>query len=67
MREQNDLNRSLMDEFLPNHDLSAAYEISINAPTSVAYRTDWSGSHRVLFGSLELSWMGGVPCLPAPT
>jgi hypothetical protein len=27
--------RSLMDEFLPNHDFSAAYEISINAPASV--------------------------------
>lgn len=28
----------LMDEFLPNHDFSAAYEISINAPTSVVYQ-----------------------------
>jgi hypothetical protein len=27
--------RSLMDEFLPNHDFSAAYEISINAPAPV--------------------------------
>jgi hypothetical protein len=27
--------RSLMDEFLPNHDFSAAYNISINAPSSV--------------------------------
>jgi hypothetical protein len=27
--------RSLMDEFLPNHDFSAAYDISINAPSSV--------------------------------
>jgi hypothetical protein len=27
--------RSLMDESLPNHDFSAAYEISINAPASV--------------------------------
>jgi hypothetical protein len=27
--------RSLIDEFLPNHDFSAAYEISINAPASV--------------------------------
>src|ERR1035438_4970708 len=30
--------RSLMDEFLPTHDFSAAYEISINAPTSVVYQ-----------------------------
>jgi hypothetical protein len=30
--------RSLMDEFLPNYDFSAAYEISINAPTSVVYQ-----------------------------
>jgi hypothetical protein len=27
--------RSLMDEFLPNHDFSAAYALSINAPSSV--------------------------------
>jgi hypothetical protein len=27
--------RSLMDEFLPNHDFSAAYEISIKSPASV--------------------------------
>ena len=26
--------RSLMDEFLANHDFSAAYDISINAPSS---------------------------------
>jgi hypothetical protein len=35
-----------MDEFLPNHDFSAAYEISINAPSSVVYecllRSDFS-------------------------
>src|SRR5439155_16139138 len=29
--------RSLIDEFLPNHDFNAAYEILINAPTSVVY------------------------------
>ena len=29
--------RSLIDEFLPNHDFSAAYEIRIKAPTSVVY------------------------------
>ncbi len=30
--------RSLIDEFLPNHDFSAANEIRIDAPTSVAYQ-----------------------------
>ena len=38
--------RPLMDEFLPNHDFSVAYEISINAPSSVVYecllRSDFS-------------------------
>ena len=28
---------SLMDGLPPNHDFSAAYEIRINAPTSVVY------------------------------
>jgi hypothetical protein len=38
--------RSRIDEFVPNHDFSAAYEISINAPSSVVYecllRSDFS-------------------------
>ena len=38
--------RSRIDEFLPNHDVSARYEIRINAPASVAYqcllRSDFS-------------------------
>jgi hypothetical protein len=29
--------RSLIDEFLPTHHFGAAYEIRIDAPTSVAY------------------------------
>jgi hypothetical protein len=35
-----------IDEFLPNHDFTASYEIRISAPTSVAYqcllRSDFS-------------------------
>jgi len=31
--------RSLVDEFLPTHDFSAAYEIRISAPRHVVYRT----------------------------
>jgi hypothetical protein len=38
--------RSRIDEFLPNHDFSARYEIRINAPASVVYecllRSDFS-------------------------
>jgi hypothetical protein len=30
--------RSLIDELLPNHDFSAAYEIRIHAPTSVVHQ-----------------------------
>ena len=29
--------RSLIDEFLPDHDFSAAYPVRINAPSSVVY------------------------------
>ena len=31
--------RLLMDEFLPQHDFSAAYDIRINAPASVVYQS----------------------------
>jgi hypothetical protein len=32
-------NRSRIDEFLPTHDFSATYELHIDAPTSVVYRS----------------------------
>src|ERR1700690_1009096 len=49
-----------MDEFLPDHDFSAAYEISINDPTSAVYqcllRSDFS---KVWFVRLLMSIRSG--------
>ena len=42
--------RSLMNEFLPDHDVSATYEIRINAPASVVYR-------RLLVSDFNDAWI----------